>query len=249
MTMNIFDSHVHLDIKNPNSVIEYINDDRLLGINLILNSDIEKQYFFHLIDEIRNSKKKILLTVTQDYRKDNMDLVRKLNDSGFEKYALKLHPRIEKYSHNDIIGIIKYIKENDFIYIIVDAFDYGHELQYQISKELVIELALAFPNKKVIVAHSGGYKVLEYSLTMKNLVNVFYDISYMNYFRLSSVINDFKQFIAYNSNRILFGTDFPSFRLNDTIELLENITNDLPDKDIIRDRILLQNYSSNFIEL
>lgn len=249
MVTSIYDSHVHFDVKNPKSIFEYLNDDRLLGFNLILNTDKEKQCFFQYIDEIKKIKKKVMLTVTQDYRSNHDGFVRKLNMKGYDKYALKLYPRLERYLQKDIKGILKYVSENDFSFIIVDAFYYGHELEYQISKELVIELAMALPNKKIIVAHSGGYKVLEYCMTMRTLTNVFYDLSYMNYFELSSVINDFRQLIAFNRNRVLFGTDFPDHQLDSVLNLFDSITCGLEDNSGLREAILRGNFEREFLNI
>lgn len=240
--MKVKDAHVHIDIQDKQKIIEYFNSEEVEAINIILNSDEEKNAFLQLSDILLITKKELKLTVTDDYRKETNNFMEQLKEKGFLGVGLKIHPRFEQYTLADIPGIMNNIREKGYPYVIVDAFYYGHELQYQIAKELILELAMQFPEKHIIAAHAGGYRVLEYMLTFRDLGNVYYDISYMNYFKYSSVIGDYRQLIMYNSNKVLFGTDLPYFNMDETQTLFWKLVNDMPENKKLAQNILYCNF-------
>ena len=80
---------------------------------------------------------------------------------------------------------------------------------YQPSLQSIINIAQEFPDKKIIVAHSGGHKVLEYFFHLRTLENVYYDLSFsLQYLSDTSCFLDLIKLIKYtNKNKIMFGSD------------------------------------------
>jgi predicted TIM-barrel fold metal-dependent hydrolase len=85
-------------------------------------------------------------------------------------------------------------------------------------------LARRNPKATIILAHAGGYQVLETFLLMKALDNVYFDVSFsFSYFAGSSVIQDLEFALRRApAGRVLYGSDFPEVDSGEYLQLVRN---------------------------
>lgn len=210
----IFDSHIHFNMKADNTVKDFQEVVSILeGFILVLNTDKEKQLFL----------KEFINNFTVNYPLSAIALNYELFDSEISnlliskniKFGVKLHPRLSNITINDFEIIALKLENLKFAFIIIDCFYYGSNLKNHINLELAIFIAKHFNNTKILLAHGGGHKVLEYMLYTRDLKNIHYDFSFtLAYLKDSSIWVDFIKFFKFNENRILFGSDYPEFKIN-----------------------------------
>ena len=119
---------------------------------------------------------------------------------------------IQQIKEEDMQILICRLKEIPVnIPIIYDAFYYGANLAFQPSLSAVISIASAFPQVPVVVAHSGGHHVLDYFYHLRELPNIFYDLSFSAvYLHGTSEEINLKKLIRHTDrSRVIFGTDYP----------------------------------------
>ena len=197
MISNIFDCHLHVDNGIDKYNIPFVNG------NIIFNS---VDHYKQESDNYLTYYKSLLF----DY-KNNFDFI--IEEASKQKIvAYKIHSRIQKITNEDypiLLEMLEKLPNN--IPLIYDAFYYGSDLKYQPSLEGLIYLATNLPHKRFIVAHAGGYKIIEYFFHLKGLKNIGYDLSIsLQYLYDSSCQFDLLKLIKYTpSERIFFGTDFP----------------------------------------
>jgi len=195
--MGFFDCHIHVhqgldgynaDMLDGNIIFNTIVDYKKYNIefpnlhhSLIFDSTVDLQFYDHLI-----SNKKIR--------------------------ALKIHSRLQKISENDYNTLINSLQSLDSnIPIIYDAFYFGSDLNYQPSLKGLIQLIKAFPSRKFIIAHAGGYELLKYFFHLREFKNVGFDMSFsLQYLHDTSTSKDIIKLFKYtDSQRIFFGSDYP----------------------------------------
>lgn len=212
---HVFDCHLHL---------EKDNEARKLAAkegNIIFNSMEKYQQFSDHYSDYYQS-------LIFDWEK-NLDFYRTLIDSG-KIVCLKIHSRIQKIDTSQypiLINTLSKLERN--IPIIYDAFYYGAELAYQPSLSGLIEMVKAFPDRKFVVAHAGGYEILKYFFHLKEYVNVGFDLSFsLQYLMDSSCSADLVKLIRYtDKRRIFFGSDSPHASLTKQVVVLEKILREL----------------------
>lgn len=163
-----------------------------------------------------------------DY-KTNFDFV-KQEAKEARLNAIKIHSRLQHLRTSDYEVLIDHLHEiPSNLPIIVDAFYFGSTLEFQPSLEGIIQLSSAFPERKVVVAHAGGYRVLKYFFHLREFNNVVYDLSFsLQYLKDSSVFIDLKKLIRYTDKRkIMFGSDFPFGNANEQYVILTELLMDL----------------------
>lgn len=157
-------------------------------------------------------------------------------ETFFQHYhpcGLKIHPRWQRVTVNDSVvrEALAWAGEHN-LPVLFDLFPHGEELDNPLLHPLAYHrLAQEMPNLRMILAHSGGYKVIETFLVAKSNPNVFLDISFTPlYFRGSSVASDLA-FVCQRIpvGRILYGSDFPNIRFGDSLQAAYNLTADLND--------------------
>jgi predicted TIM-barrel fold metal-dependent hydrolase len=133
--------------------------------------------------------------------------------------GLKLHPRLQNFdlSNPAILPVFKRSAELG-IPILIDAFpgmtDTGTvSIPIQIGK-----IAAIIPDAKLIIAHAGGYKILDSLFIAKKHCSIYLDLSYsLNYFRSSSIEQDIHFVIKkLGANRCIYGSDHPELPLDCT---------------------------------
>lgn len=233
--MKIFDGHSHIGFQD--SLYNLSNEGR----NIIFNDISEYQFNITSVDE-RNSVSLIL-----DPHKNTDYCLNEINNSKI--VAAKIHSRISKITNSD------YGKINDLIqdlhnnkHIIYDAFYYGSFLEFQPSLKGLVYLIRNNFNKKFIVAHSGGHKILDYFFHLRDLENVYYCLSFtLQYLYDTSRYLDIKKLVKYvPSNRILFGSDFPYTDPEVQVKILLGIMDEIGMDETNRELIFYTNSKSLF---
>jgi predicted TIM-barrel fold metal-dependent hydrolase len=147
--------------------------------------------------------------------------------------GLKLHPRLQGVTVADSIfrEVLSFAAERG-LPVIVDAFPFGVHLDDLAQHPLAYHrVAQELPELKLVLAHAGGYKVHEAFLVAKANPNVYLDISFtLIYFRGASIAQD----VAFlcgrlPPGRVLYGSDFPEVRFDDSLETAQRATEDLPE--------------------
>lgn len=234
--MQIFDCHFHI----TNGLEGY--DIRPDGKNIIFNT----------IDEYRQKKgekaSEDKISLIFDY-KSNLDLVAsEVKKGGIS--ALKIHSRIQKISEADYPMLFDAFEKQipKGIPVIFDAFYFGSDLDFQPNLKKITEFAKRFKENPVIVAHSGGIRVLEFFLHLKELENVYFDLSFsLAYLSHAAVYQDFKVLIKFgNPQRIMFGTDFPFISAKDQLNHFFALAQAVSMSEQKQHQILFENAHSIF---
>jgi predicted TIM-barrel fold metal-dependent hydrolase len=230
--MEIFDCHIHVD----KGLEDY--DLKITNGNIIFNDiDLYKKH--------SKSYSKFYQTLIFDY-KNNFEFVKNEIESS-RIAAIKIHSRLQQLherDYNNLIAALKNLNRN--IPIIYDAFYFGDEMDYQPSLKGLLSLIHHFPDRKVIVAHAGGYNILNYFFHLRGLKNVGYDLSLtIQYLYDTSCYHDILKLIKYTpKEQLFFGSDFhfasPNFQHQKLLEMCKTLN--LEDKEI--EGIMCGNWTS-----
>lgn len=210
--MEIFDCHVHIF----NGLEDYNLDVR--GMNIIFN---QVETYQKWKDHFQSNWSVSLIF---DF-KNNLAFVKEQIASG-RIDALKVHSRIQKLSPTDYRDLKESLKEvPSGLPVILDAFYYGDELEFNPNLDQFIQLIKFFPERKFIIAHCGGYEVLKYFFHLRTLPNVYYDLSLsLQYFVDSSLRQDYVKLLKYTpASKVLFGSDYPYASPRLQMEILEGM--------------------------
>lgn len=154
----------------------------------------------------------------------------------FQKYpfcGLKIHPRWQRVTVNDtkVREALEWASERSLT-VLFDLFPFGDNLDDPALQPLAYHrLAQEMPSLRMILAHAGGYRVMETFLVAKSNPNIFLDISFTPvYFKGSSVFNDLT-FVCNRipAGRLLYGSDFPHVRSGDSLQAARALTINLED--------------------
>lgn len=146
--------------------------------------------------------------------------------------GLKLHPRLQEFQplHQDVIRLLEKTIELD-IPVIFDTFPSSSSLLIEDILPLVYdELAKTVPEAKIILAHSGGYRIFDAMAVAQSNPNIYLEISYsLLYYQGSSIINDFEFAIKkVGAHRVIYGSDYPEMRIvpsyNQASKILANFS-------------------------
>ena len=198
--MKIFDAHVHVEKGMDKFDLDNIEKNLICNeLNLlpIYKQALNENDTLSLIFDFRN--------------KENILQVKDFIASQ-QISALKIHSRIQKIFIHEYPLLISELKGiDDKIPVILDAWYYGHDYAHLPSLEQNINIITGCPNKKFIIAHSGGYELLKYFFHLRDLKNVFYDLSLsLQYFHDSSIFTDLKKIIKWIPHqKLIFGSDYP----------------------------------------
>jgi hypothetical protein len=236
--MKIFDCHLHIE----EGLLNY-NLDNVAKRNVIFNSI--DSYEKH----VARVPKSDSISLIFDY-KNNLDYVLDKIDAN-QINALKIHSREQELMQSDypkLIDKLRLVKKN--IPIIIDAFYYDHHLENRPSLSSIIDIAQEFPKRKIIVAHSGGHKILDYFFHLRTLDNIYYDLSLsLQYLSDSSCFLDLIKLIKYtNKNKILFGTDYHWADAKFQFEVLISIFDKLNLNQKEKQQILYDNSEALFFD-
>jgi hypothetical protein len=234
-------------MKSPDPLKDFIREvSPLNGFILILNT-IEEKILFEKKLLYSFSEKFPLSAIAFSYEFIDNDFINSLTSNNI-KYGIKIHPRLSKVTIKDFKKLAKKLEKIFFRFLIIDCFYYGSKLEYHINLELSIFLAKHFKDKKVLLAHGGGHKVLEYMLYTRELQNIYYDFSLTsNYLKNTSVRQDIKNFIKYNHKKVFFGSDYPDFTVKQSIETYKELISECEITKVNIQKIFYENVLS-FLE-
>jgi predicted TIM-barrel fold metal-dependent hydrolase len=233
--MNVFDCHFHIET----GLDRY--DINIAGKNVIFNSFGSYHQFKGQVGEQDST------SLIFDYR-NNFDEVRQLMTAR-KIDALKIHNRVQQIAAADYPVLMEHLEEaNPALPIIIDAFYFGDDLEFQPDLANIISIARRFPNNPVIVAHCGGIEILKYFYHLKSLDNIFFDLSFsLAYLKNTSVYTDFKNLIKYgNRDNIMFGTDYPFVSAKLQLDAFTEIADEMNVTEQAREKMLYSNAVSVF---
>ena len=222
--MKLIDAHMHfpMHLHSPfDAFVHQVKEASLSGFVLILNTKDEKLLF----DKYRDKLNALcipysLVCLIKPGDSSDMQNFHKLSENGITSY-IKLHPRVSDIRSEHFELTAETIEKCSADAVVVDCFVYGHKKENHIGIELAVYLADKFPNRKLVLAHSGGIDILKASLYTGLLKdNTFFDLSFTcNYLAGSSVQQDMVHFLKHNFSRIMFGSDYPAFMSKDANEI------------------------------
>lgn len=188
------------------------------------SQDIEKGLLIlNLPEERRAFDKELVLYINNMDRLwvgCGLNIHDKTSFNDFETYLskginakIKIHPHLFCITEEDIPLVIDSLTKYD-TQIIVDSLYYGKEIEYHNGIKMGVAMARAYPNRKVVMAHSGSLDFLKCMMATRYMPNVYYDYSFIqNYFNKTSLRLDMVDFLRRTPNRIMFGSDCPSFSI------------------------------------
>ena len=161
------------------------------------------------------------------------ETVRKM-EAFFAAYSppgLKIHPRQQGVRVTDavVIDVLNWAEQRG-LPVLFDVFPFGLSLDDAALHPIAYHaIARQIPNLRMILAHAGGYRLLEAFMVAKSNPNVFLDLSFTPlYFKGSSLVGDCG-FLCRRlpAGRVLYGSDFPSVRLGESLEFAREFSADL----------------------
>jgi hypothetical protein len=205
--MRYFDVHLHLpsaDESGLEALIRHVEAETgMVGGNLILNTREEVEFAYKRLGSLPPS-----LNVVP-YFDPAGDLPEEFTRSGW----FKIHPRVSRIGRESVAPLLDAVlaAPRRPRGLMVHSYPWGPELEFNISLPLVIELARALPEAQVLVAHGGGYESWAFRAHTGMLRNVCYDFSVtMSYYQGSDVLRPFQRYLRHSTERIVFGSDWPS---------------------------------------
>lgn len=224
ITMKIFDAHIHFKTSSSKPYEDLTNEllqNNVYDFLLILNSRKDVELYLknreRFVSDGFRPRIAIILNVHDSKYLEMFDSIQAIH----QEYAVKIHPRISNITALDFEKILECLEKLEYKNIIVDNWYYGPCLKNHIGLELSIFLADNLPKKNIIIAHSGGLKLLETMLYTRPVKNIYYDLALTEiYFNNTSISTDVDHFINYTYDRIMFGSDYPDFGINQSVNAL-----------------------------
>lgn len=252
--MKVIDAHCHLPKnKSVEELIHLMDKSRVEKALLILNTKEDQDALWDQIDLLLRYKARLGIAVGYDIRIPDIDeYYQRLRDLGIP-CMLKLHSRIMRYTLEDIPDILSRMENISFSTVMVDGFDHGHHLENLICLELLVAVAERFADRRIVFAHAGGINILKTMLCTRTLKNVYYDFSLtVPYLFNTSIHQDMLHFLRYNHEKVMFGSDYPDFTVDVSLEKFHILFQELGFEDDLIKNILYQNalniYSDVFLE-
>ena len=233
----MIDCHVHLKGLNANtSCNEKLIEELLVRMK---NNNIDKSvlipyethvenYYLDMIKKKYDNKFFVFGMLDFNITDEEFEecIVNILSDYPFD--GIKIHPRYQGVDLRS--NKVKKVVEIAAQYGIPIMFDClpgnGKIAIWKTHPYWIDELAKQFPNAKLIIAHLGGSNILDAYAIVKGNKNVFLDISAsLIKYEGSSVIRDI-EFVLNEfrgSDKLLFGTDYPTFSIEQTINGYQSI--------------------------
>jgi predicted TIM-barrel fold metal-dependent hydrolase len=150
----------------------------------------------------------------------------------FDQYSprgLKVHPRYQGVTVNDavVLEVFHWAQEREVV-ILVDVFLHGPSLDNPDLHPIAYHrVAQSMPQLKMILAHAGGYKMMEAFMVAKSNPNIYLDLSFTPaYFHGSSIAEDCG-FLCRRlpSGRVLYGSDFPYVPFAESVDRARDLMN------------------------
>lgn len=229
MLMNIIDAHVHPNLKDDfpvSSLLHQMDKKGIVKAMLILNVKEEYDAFLRDVNSFKFNQDRFWIACGINiHDKFSFSRFDELCQRGLEP-KVKIHPRIFKIKKEDVKTVVDSIAQYN-TQIIIDTLYYGHEIEFHNGIEIGVAIALRYPERNVVMAHSGSVEFLKCMMATRYLPNVFYDYSFIQtFFQNTSLRLDMIDFIRRTANRIMFGSDYPSFQFNNALSSIISLANE-----------------------
>ncbi|MCX6237717.1 MAG: amidohydrolase family protein [Bacteroidia bacterium] len=223
----VIDSHLHLNEEIDGTAVGAADE---LNRQLV-ESEIERAIVLHLetqpwsIYEFSEAIAKYprmrgFININPNQANFKEKLLEGIELLGF--IGLKLHPRLQGFNleNKNTIQLVQYAGEIG-VPVIIDAFPDGTFLMDGFSPLSYANLAQKCPKTKMVWAHMGGHRVIEFMLLAKRLQNVFFDFSYsLLYFQESSIPQDMVfSMRSMKFDRIFYGSDYPDRTVEKSLKM------------------------------
>lgn len=224
--MKIIDAHIHLNLKEVKAVSSLLHEMDSNDIEksmLILNLKEEHDAFIKDFASYKSNQNRFWIASGINIH-DNESFSRydELCQLGVSP-KVKVHPRLFKLRKDDIETVVNALEPYN-TQIIIDSLYYGSEIEYHNGIETGVAIALRYPDRKVVMAHSGSIEFLKCMMATRYLPNVYYDYSFIQtFFQHTSLRLDMVNFLSRTANRIMFGTDYPSFSLASALDNMKSL--------------------------
>lgn len=227
--MKIIDAHVHLKPTEGAAVTSLLQQLDAHGIEkalLILNVKEEYDAFVKDIESFNANRNRFWIAAGLNIHEDSsFKRFEELRQRGIEP-KVKIHPHLFQIRKEEIGDVVNSLEPYN-TEIIVDSLFYGAELEYHNGVETGLAIARQYPERKVVMAHSGSVEFLKCMMLTRYLPNVFYDYSFIQtFFQHTSLRLDMVNFLTRTANRIMFGTDYPSFAIENALENMNSLMNE-----------------------
>lgn len=223
----IIDAHLHLDLKDSNPLSTLLHKMDETGVDksvLILNMPEERAAFLKEFNLFEGNRRRFrLLSGINVHDEQTVTDFEKLVSLGCEP-GIKIHPRLFELSLNDIPWYFQICERFPDAPIMIDSLFYGEKIEHHIGVEFGVYLARHFSKRYIIMAHSGSIDFLKCMMATRYMDNVYYDYSFIqSFFKNTSLRQDMIDFLKRTSFRIMYGSDYPSFKLEDCIVDFESL--------------------------
>jgi predicted TIM-barrel fold metal-dependent hydrolase len=235
--MRLFDAHFHID----------------RGADGYSLQPECRNWIFNRIDQYKEWTDKVPAGDTQtlifDFQKQQDWVVAEAASGRIQ--GLKIHSRllgIREHNYPDLFDAYSRVAHLK-LPTVIDAFYIGHEMDIQPNLQRIAEMVSLFPDNTFIIAHSGGIRVMDYFLHLKNCPNVVFELSLsLSYLKHASVFADFGVLLRFGDrNRIIFGTDYPYVDAHDQLLCFLQLADSLKMPESDREKILYTNAKELFV--
>lgn len=139
--------------------------------------------------------------------------------------GVKIHPDTQLYNMDDrrMDEVYDFLSQND-LPILIHCGDYRYDFSHPRRLASLID---RFPKLTVIAAHFGGWSMHDLALEYLKDKNCYLDTS--SSFATTGLVRAKELIRIYGAERIVFGTDFPMWNLDDELKNIEKM--ELTDKE------------------
>jgi len=146
---------------------------------------------------------------------------------------IKFHNRLHKYDIDDerflsILNLNNQYNRPNIIYLC--SLFLSKNTSIPIPPPVFIhQLSKKLANTTIVLMHSGGSWCLPIAEAIRDLSNVYMDLSYiLPTYKLSSVWLDLKYLVTSFDKRLIWGSDFPEFSIQHALNDFSELTSHLP---------------------
>jgi predicted TIM-barrel fold metal-dependent hydrolase len=147
-------------------------------------------------------------------------------------HGVKIHPRFQGVSIDDsrVHEVVAWASEQA-VPLVFDCFPHGDSLDDPSKAPLAFHaLARRFPQAIIVLAHAGGYRVLDAFMVAKSNPNVILESSFtLGYFAGSSVEQDLAFAMrCLPEDRAIYGSDYPEYEIGDHLQRTRRVLAGMP---------------------
>lgn len=191
------------------------------GNFMLFNESLQPDEARNFTSLVRDTFSEARFTILGNFRSpDGIDQLRDLKRAGID--AVKFHCYFQKITESDFSAALSLAKAASDLNmpIFIDTSFGSLGMYHNDNLKLAIHLLDSISNVPVVLLHSGGARVLEAHLLVDACPNVYLDTSFtLPYYLGSSVERDLAFSYKKNSEKVIYGSDFPY------VDMEESITN------------------------